>query len=252
MRIKAGDSIKSATPLTGLRLALAGLVICVAARFLTPLPITIAGLNRSLTSALLDNAAGLTASGSVNITSDGSTIFVVNPDSSSVSAIDARTDEKIGEVFVGADPQCLALSPDGQRLFITSQGASMLTVLDAGRLSILAAIRVGAEPYGIVIDPGGAIVYIASSATSSVEVIDMRLSDQWRYRSLVITRIPVGAKPKGLALAADGSRLYVTHFLSGEVSVIDTARREVIQVISTGADSNFAQKIAIHPTSGRA
>jgi YVTN family beta-propeller protein len=127
-----------------------------------------------------------------------------------------------------------------------------LTILDAARLTSLATIRVGAEPYGVVTDPTDQFLYIASSATSSVEVIDLRLTDQWRYRSWIVARIPVGAKPKGLALTADGARLYVTHFLSGEVSVVDTARREVIQVISTGSDSNFVQKIAIHPTSGRA
>jgi YVTN family beta-propeller protein len=56
----------------------------------------------------------------------------------------------------------------------------------------------------------------------------------------------------GLAISADGTRLYVTHFFTGKVSVIDTHLHSVSAVISTGLDSNMVQKIAIHPTNGRA
>ncbi len=166
MRIKAGDSTKSATPLTGLRLGLVGLMICGAVHLLAPRPTTIAGQNET---PAMSFAAGPVASGSVTITSAGSTVFVVNPDSGSVSAADTRTDEKIGEVFVGDEPRSLSLSPDGQRLFVTNHGSSTLTVLDAARLAVLATIRVGAEPSGVVADPTGQFVYIASSATASVE-----------------------------------------------------------------------------------
>ncbi|MGH9851500.1 MAG: beta-propeller fold lactonase family protein, partial [Blastocatellia bacterium] len=231
-----------------------GLVICFAEQVsATKFILASANLHPSAARApVLSEAAGPSASGSAGITADGSTVFVVNPDSGSVTAVDTRVDEKIGEVFVGEDPHAIALSPDGQRLYVTSQDSSTLTALDAERLSILTTIKLGAEPYGIVSDPTGQFLYIASSATANVEVVDLRLTDQWRYRSWIVARIPVGAKPKGLALTADGARLYVTHFLSGEVSVIDTARRELLQVIATGSDSNFAQKIAIHPTNGRA
>jgi YVTN family beta-propeller protein len=86
---------------------------------------------------------------------------------------------------------------------------------------------------------------VASTATGAVDVVDPRLQQ-------VIARIPVGPKPKGLAVNSAGDRLYVTHFLSGEVSVIDLRLRTVTRVIATGADSNMAQTLAVHPTNGRA
>ncbi|MEE8160520.1 MAG: beta-propeller fold lactonase family protein [Acidobacteriota bacterium] len=190
------------------------------------------------------SSAGNT-SGASAITTDGSTVFVVNPDSGSVSAVDTRSDEKVGEVFVGDDPRALALGPEGRLLYVTCQASAKLAVLDPERLSVLAKIQVGADPYGVVADPGGNLVYVASSATATVEVVDVSLRD-------VIAQIPVGPKPKGLALSADGTRLYVTHFLSGEVSVIDPVQRSLLQVISTGSDSNMAQKIVLHPTNGKA
>ena len=209
---------------------------------------------------------GPSASGNAAITSDGSFVFVVNPDSGSVSAVDTRIDRKIGETRVGDDPRALALGLSGRYLYVTSEDSATLTVLDTSRLTPLATIRVGAEPYGVVAGPGGQLVYVASSASASIEVVEIRV----RYppprsrarasgvlspallRAGIIARIPVGPKPKGLALSADGSRLYVTHFLSGEVSVIDTAKRVLLATISTGSDSNMVQKIVIHPMNGHA
>ena len=186
---------------------------------------------------------------------------MANPDSGSVSAVDTRTDETV-EIPVGEDPRVLALSGDGRYLYVTCQGSATLAVLSTSPLSVLRAIEVGAEPYGLALDPRGRLVYVASSATASVEIVDTRIlflppRARARRRHIVygggvIARIPVGPKPKGLALSPDGLRLYVTHFLSGEVSVIDTARRAVVEVISTGRDSNIAQKIVIHPVNGRA
>jgi YVTN family beta-propeller protein len=185
------------------------------------------------------------ASSATAITPDGRRVFVVNPDSGSVSAVSTETDAKTAEVPVGREPHSLALGPEGRRVYVASQGSATLTVLDAASLAPLATIPVGAEPYGVVVDPRGHLVYVASSALAAVEVVDARLGQ-------VVGRIPVGPKPKGLAVSADAARLYVTHFLSGEVSVIDLGRRTVVEVVPTGVDSNMAQKIALHPANGRA
>ena len=117
---------------------------------------------------------GPRASGSVAITPDGSLVFVVNPDSGSVSSVDTRIDEKVGETRVGEDPRALALGPGGHHLYVTSQRSSTLTVLDATKLTPLTTIEVGAEPYGVVVDPGGQLVYVASSATGSIAVVEIR------------------------------------------------------------------------------
>ena len=205
-----------------------------------------AGVTRGTTSVAVRTLEGsnvASASGAIAMTPDGATIFVVNSDSGSVSALDTHSEQKIGELLVGVSPRSLAVSPDGSRLYVTSEGT--VSVVDAARLVVLATIAVGAESYGVVSDPRGQFVYVASSASATIEVIDVSLGQ-------VIAAIPVAPRPKGLAVSADGSWLYATHFLSGEVSVIDLRQRTVLRLISTGADSNMAQKIAIHPTNGRA
>jgi YVTN family beta-propeller protein len=205
----------------------------------------------TLLAAVLTTSAAASGAGVV-LTPDGSTLFVANPDSGSVSALDTRTLEKTAEVPVGEDPRGLALSRDGRYLFVTCQGVGTLTVLDSGSLRHLGTVRTGAEPYDIAPDASGQIVYVASSASDSISVIELPRRPRRRLAAgRVSASIAVGRRPKGLLLSAGGSHLYATHFLTGEISVIDTERREVTHTISTGLDSNMAQRIALHPN-GRA
>ena len=185
------------------------------------------------------------AASSISITPDGTTVFVVNPDSGSVSALDTASETKLDEIIIGRDPRILAVGPDGQRLYVTSQASATLTILDTQPFSILTTLRVGPEPYGVVADPNGHLVYVAASGADQIDVVDTELAQ-------VVDTIPVHARPKGLAISQDGTRLYVTHFLSGTVSVIDLESRSVRAVISTGPESNIAQRIVLHPTNNRA
>ena len=185
------------------------------------------------------------ASGSIVIAPDGATVLVVNPDSGSVSALDTASATTRDEIIVGRNPRSLALSPDGQRLYVTNQTSATLSILDIYPLALHAALRVGPDPYGVVADPAGRLVYVAATGAGRIDVVDTDLVQ-------VVDTIAVQARPKGLAIADDGTQLYVTHELSGAVSVLDLTERRVRHVIDTGAESNRAQRIVLHPATHRA
>ena len=185
------------------------------------------------------------ATSSIGLTPDGTTAFVVNPDSGSVSAIDTISATTLAELIVGRDPRMLTIGPDGQRLYVTSQASATLTILETQPFSVLTKLRVGPEPYGVVTDPNGRLVYVAVSGADRIDVVDTHLNQ-------VVGTIASQSRPKGLAISEDGTRLYVTHFLSGTVSVIDLTSRSVRTVITTGPESNMAQRIVLHPTTSRA
>ena len=185
------------------------------------------------------------ASGSIVITPDGTTVVVVNPDSGSVSSIDTASATKRDELRVGRAPRSLALGPDSRHLYVTSQASATLTILDIHPLARRAALRVGPDPYGVVADPNGRLVYVAATGADRIDVVDTE-------RVQVVDTIAVQARPKGLALSSDGAQLYVTHELSGAVSVIELAQRTVLHVITTGAESNRAQRIVLYPPTNRA
>ena len=185
------------------------------------------------------------ASGSIAITPDGTTVFVVNPDSGSVSALDTTSATTLDEILVGRDPRVLTLGPAGQRLYVTSQASATLAMLDIHPFALHAALRVGSDPYGVVVGPTGRLVYVAATGADRIDVVDTVLAQ-------VVDTIAVQARPSGLAIADDGTQLYVTHELSGTVSVIELAERRVLHVIETGSESNRAQRIVLHPSTNRA
>jgi len=202
-------------------------------------------------------AAHAQSNGSIVLAPSGR-LFTVNPDSGSVSVVDTVTHRKVLERSVGKDPRMLALSPDSRYLYVTSQGSGTLRAFHLEDLAPAGVIQAGAEPYGVVTSPAGDVVYVAASASAAVEVI--RVNDSRHVTRAgdepamlqVTGSIAVEVRPKGLAISPDGSRLYVTHFLSGDISVIDTSSRKVVTVISTGADSNMAQRIVLSAATGRA
>ena len=185
------------------------------------------------------------ASVSIAITPAGTTVFVVNTDSGSVSALDTASATTLDEILVGRDPRVLALGPAGQRLYVTSQASATLAMLDIHPFALHAALRVGPDPYGVVAGPAGRFVYVAATGADRIDVVDTDLVE-------VVDTIAVQARPKGLAISDDGARLYVTHELSGAVSVVDLAQRRVLQVIDTGPESNRTQRIVLHPPTNRA
>jgi len=54
--------------------------------------------------------AHATGSGPIQVTPDGSTVWVVNPDSNTVAAIDTATNARIGEFPVGRYPRTVAVT----------------------------------------------------------------------------------------------------------------------------------------------
>ena len=63
-----------------------------------------------------------TASSPIAITRDDRFVWVVNPDNNSVSVIEVGGDlnHKIGEVAVGEDPRCVAITPNNRTPFVTN------------------------------------------------------------------------------------------------------------------------------------
>ena len=72
---------------------------------------------------------GPLSSGPVQITADDKTVWVVNPDTDSVTAVDARTNRRGPEYQAGDEPRNLAISPDGP-VFNNVNVQSCLSVLD--------------------------------------------------------------------------------------------------------------------------
>ncbi len=153
------------------------------------------------------------ASSSIAITTDGSTLLVVNPDSNSLSLVDTATNAVLGEIPVGREPRSVALSADNSRAYVANWGSDSLSIIDITTHTQIEQIPVGDRPAGVVVSPDGQHLVVAEYGDDTIRVLN---SSDLSMRRLY----QVQDRPYGLAYTPDGRRILVTHLLSGEVSIL--------------------------------
>jgi YVTN family beta-propeller protein len=178
-------------------------------------------------------------SSTLAISADDRALWVVNPDSDSVSLLDPVARTLVAEILLGDapptvdaagryepayKPRALALTPDDRKLYVAAQAANVVVVIDTAQRRVLARVAVGAEPTGVVATPDGRRVYAVSHEAATVAEIDPA-TDQ------VVRTLAVGEHPWGVA--ADGKLLYVSQFLLAPgVTVIEPATFTVRNVVA--------------------
>jgi len=180
------------------------------------------------------------ASSAVAITPDGSTLLVVNPDSNSVTFVDATTQSAVAELAVGVDPRSVAISPDGSWACVTNQGSDTLSVIDIASRQVMRTVPTGDRPVGVVVSPLDDIVAVAELGDDRVRLLD---PETWATRSVLVTH----DRPHGVAFTPDGQRLLVTHLLSGDVTVLQLSPSALyLPLIVRGAATTASSSAAAH------
>jgi cytochrome c peroxidase len=143
-----------------------------------------------------------------NIVGDANSVYAVNADSGTVTAIDAQTLAKRWETAVGREPRTLAVGPDG-RLWVTVQDEDKLVALNAadGSLSATVPLAYGSGPYGVVFTPDRSKGLLTLEHKSTLVAFDSSTG------AITATRALTGAV-RGIAVSGDGGTAYVTRFKS--------------------------------------
>jgi YVTN family beta-propeller protein len=180
------------------------------------------------------------------------TLWVVNPDAGSVTALDTHRLTKIAEILVGGEPWFLAIGPDGRSVYVVDRAGGTLVVVDARSYQVRARLPVGPEPVAVALSPTGATAYVTVGSSGEVALVDTA--------SLKVSgRVAVGPHPYAIAVSDDGDtvdgdeRVYVTHLLArprpggaeaaddgraGYISVIDTSTHAVVGEITLAPDTH--------------
>jgi len=91
----------------------------------------------------------------VAVSPDGSTVYVANLGSNTVSVIAAATNTVTATISVGGGPNGVAVTPDGSTVYVTNQFDNTVSVIAAASNTVTATIAVGTEPlaFGLFIGP---------------------------------------------------------------------------------------------------
>lgn len=167
-----------------------------------------------------------TRSSAIAVTPDGSRVWVVNPDSNSVTVLSTARDTVVAEIPVGEAPATLAIAPDGATAYVTNADSNDLSVIDTATLAETARVSVGVNPFGVAVSPDGSRLYVAGTNQGVVSVLDSTTL-------AVLAQIPTLPRPRGVAVNADGSRVVVTHYLTpapqlnGNLTIINASTNTV-------------------------
>jgi large repetitive protein len=176
-------------------------------------------------------------------------VWVVNPDSDSVSVIDATNLTRLAEIAVAQGPRAIALAPNGD-VWVTARDASALQVIDASSLSIKQTIALpyASQPYGLAFAPDGSAAYVADAAGGRILKFDPVTG------ALLAQRV-LGQDVRDIAVSADGASVYVSRYITPRVPgehtatvQVDAGAGEIFQV--NGADLTLVSTIRLGHSAG--
>lgn len=135
---------------------------------------------------------------------DGSTLYVGNNGSGSVSVVDVATLAVTASLPLpgGGQPAGLAITPDGATLYVVNGADSGAVVaFDLAGDAEPQTIRVGRQPQRIRITPDGSLAFIANFGANNVSVLDIGTN--------TLVAALNADKPADMAISPDGNTLYV-------------------------------------------
>ena len=195
----------------------------------------------------------------IQVASDGTSVWVANPDSDSVARIDPNTESLVDEYPVGDNPRTVALDTANGWVYVANQGSQDLTPkpdpetvmrlsMATGAVEQTHTLPFGCAPYGVIVREtgGGNHIYVSCQRTQQIIVLDAGLSP-----TPVATIALDWPDPRSMAVSADNTRVYVAHFLTREpgtsahVSEINAtlAPPSVIRVLDVPVDDETCETI---------
>ena len=162
-----------------------------------------------------------TQSTSITVDATGRRVWVVNPDTDTVTALNADTYAKQTEVSVGKRPVSVAVDGSNQ-LWVACRDDDSVWVLNATTGATVKTLTLpwGSVPVGVVLTPDRATGYLALQGPGQIQKFTTA-------NSTLGAVLALGTTPRALAVTADGKKLLVSQFVStgnaGTVRTVDLA-----------------------------
>ena len=171
----------------------------------------------------------------VQVTADGSTVYVASEAANIVHVIDTATATIKADILVGTRPRRFALTPDEKELWVSAELAGQVDIIDTRTNRTTGDIvflptgfrRNEGTPVDIMMTADGKTVYVALGRANHVAVVDVASRKVRDY-------ILVGKRPWGLALSRDEKTLYVANGLSDDLTIINAVSLKVVKSVPVG------------------
>jgi YVTN family beta-propeller protein len=166
----------------------------------------------------------------LELSNDGTRLYVANAGSDDVSVVDTLTDTIVATAKTGKRPLLPCVTESGF-VYVPSGPDETVTVLDTEGRGV-ATVSVGKAPHDIAVSPNGRWAYQPNSASHTITVIDA-------LTHCAIGEVAVGLGPGHVAFTPDSRYAYIANTLSDDVSVVATASHEVVATIPAGTGAHL-------------
>jgi DNA-binding beta-propeller fold protein YncE len=138
-------------------------------------------------------------------------VWIVNPDSDTVTRVDCITRAKDFEVSVGVNsrPASVALRLTATEAWVTCRDTGEIRILDSNTGAAIATIALGhgSAPMGLVFTSDRTRAFVACEGSSRVVKIDAAART-------VLTTLTLQAAARAIAISGDSTRLFAARFIS--------------------------------------
>ncbi len=177
-------------------------------------------------------------------------LWVVNADNDSVTAFDAVSRAKLGEVAVGAAPRSIAPAANGL-LWVSNKGSASISVIDPATRAVVRTIALprASQPFGLAMSPTAAQAFVVLEATGQLLRFDTASYAQ-------TGALAVGPNVRHVSVAADGATVFVSRFITpplpGESTAsIGTPAGSGAEIVQVDASSMTATRTVVLAHSDR-
>jgi YVTN family beta-propeller protein len=181
----------------------------------------------------------------VAVTPDGSTAFVANYSTNSLTVIDVANRSAQGMIDLGEhqNPHGIVVSKDGKSVWVTTEGSQDLVEVDVESRQVKRAIHTGQRvTHMVALAESHDKAYTANIGSGNVTAIDTKKGE-------VIEQIRTGDGAEGIAVTPDEKFLLVTNRAAGTFTVIDIATHEIVKSLEVGG---FPIRVEVTPDGKRA
>ncbi|MEM7126668.1 MAG: putative Ig domain-containing protein [Chloroflexota bacterium] len=136
-------------------------------------------------------------------------IWGVNPDNSSVTVIDATTEQRVAIIPVGQNPSAVAIRPSSDTVWVINRDSATISVINGTTLSVENTMSLprGSKPHGVVFDSGGFFAYVTLEALGQVVRVDPD-------GLIIAASVTLGEHVRHLTITPDSTRLLVSRFIT--------------------------------------
>lgn len=134
-----------------------------------------------------DQPAGL------DVSSDGSRLFVAARLGTKVRVFDTATSTVTGTIVPAGQPWDVATVPNSSLILFTESGTNRVVAYDTANNTILATVPVGSTPFNVEISPDGRYAFVVNNGSNTVSQIDLS-------SYTVVETYAVGSSPREISI----------------------------------------------------